>query len=294
MDAGYIGLGLMGRAQAERLESAGFRLVVWNRSPGKASGLGARVASDPREVVQSADIVFICLFDSPAVAEVMHAGDGLLAADCSGKVFVDITTNSAAVVPRFRREFAEAGAAYLEAPVLGSVGPASSGALKVLVSGPEPALAKARPLLDRLGRVFYLGEEPGRPTRVKLVNNYVLASFMAAIGEAVALGEAAGIPRDELLDILAEGSAKGVVFDAKRANMLADEFPPSFTVSTILKDLGYVKDLAHESSAYTPLAPAVAALYEEALDGYADADFSAVYRIFRRGAPSGPGTLQPS
>lgn len=156
MQLGFIGLGHLGRAIAGRLLDCGHTLTVWNRSAEKAATREAAVAPSPREVARHADIICLCLFDSAAVRSVLTREDGLLSADLKGKVLADHTTNHFRDVTEFHELCEQAGAVYLEAPVLGSVVPASQGALTVLVSGSEDGYRKAEPVLARIGKQFWL------------------------------------------------------------------------------------------------------------------------------------------
>src|SRR5690606_14235754 len=111
-------------------------------------------------------------------------------------------TNHFAPVEGFHAAADAKGAAYVESPVLGSVVPASQGALTIVVSGQSTAYQIARPYLEHLGKNIFFVEQPGLATRIKLINNLLLGSFMAAISEAVALAEAAGCDKKVALDIL--------------------------------------------------------------------------------------------
>ena len=141
MNAGFIGLGHLGKAIAKRLIAEGVELVVWNRTKEKASDLGVKFADSPAAILPEADIIFLNLFDSAAVESVLAGKEGLLKGDCTGKIVIDTTTNHFETVALFHKTLKEHGASYLESPVLGSVIPASQGALTVLVSGKKDAFA---------------------------------------------------------------------------------------------------------------------------------------------------------
>jgi len=283
MNTGFIGLGNLGRAMAGRLESQGVPLVVWNRTRGKEAGLHAAVAANPRSVVAGAETVILNLFDSDAVADVLTGQEGLLKADCTGLLIIDTTTNHFGRVTEFHRLAREHGAFYLEAPVLGSVVPASQGALTILVSGDQAVYERARPVLGLLGKQIYFLGDPGLACRMKLVNNMVLASFMATLAEAAALGEAAGISRDKVLDILAAGGGNSMVLNVKKEKLLREDFSPHFSERAIAKDLRYLQNLADQLHMPLFAGPYAMALFDKAIQrGDGDLDFSAVFRILRR------------
>jgi 3-hydroxyisobutyrate dehydrogenase len=243
-DTGFIGLGHLGRAMAGRLIGQGTKLVVWNRTASRAEGLRAQKAKSPADLVNRCSIVFLNLFDSDAVREVFTGPEGLLSGDCRDKVIVDTTTNHFEAVPAFYGLAAQAGATYLEAPVLGSVIPASRGELTILVGGNETAFGRVRPLLDKLAtNIFYL-PTPMSATRMKLVNNMVLGSFMATIAEAVLLGETCGLERAKVLDILAAGAGNSGVLNAKRQKLTDEDYAPHFSAAALAKDLTYARDLS--------------------------------------------------
>lgn len=241
---GFIGLGHLGEAMAKRLISEGVDLVVWNRTVQKGKDLGVELAASPAGVADRADIVFLNLFDSTAVRQVLTGPGGLLEGDVAGKLIVDTTTNHFLDVLGFHDVCSAKGCAYIEAPVLGSVIPASRGNLTILVSGEAGAFEKAEPYLRKLGaNIFFLGEK-GLANRMKLVNNLVLGTFMAVIAEATALGERSGIERGTVLDILAAGAGNSGVMNAKKERILNEDFTTHFSAALIYKDLHYLQDLA--------------------------------------------------
>lgn len=275
MPTAFLGLGALGRAIAGRLIATGTDLVVWNRTAARADGLDAPRAATPAAAAAAADVVLLCLADSAAVRSVLH-DQGLLAA-CRGKLIVDTTTNHYRDVLDFHRDAAAAGAAYLECPVAGSVMPASNGALTLLAGGRAEDLRRARPLLDRMGATLFHWEEPGLATRMKLVNNLALGGIMAVLAEALKVGEAAGLDRARVLDVLAAGGGESLVLRAKKQKLLERDWAPHFKVGTILKDLNYLLELAGESGAEAPVAEQVKGRFAGAVaNGRGDLDFAAV------------------
>ena len=284
MKVGYIGLGSMGRAQAERLIASGVELMVWNRTAERSQGIAAEAAETPAQVMASCDVVFTCLFDSDAVRDVALGPDGLFAAPRrDAPVVIDCTTNSYDEAVAFHELFAEVGTAYLEAPVLGSVLPASRGELVALVSGEEPPFVKVRPYLDIIAREVVYMPPPGSATAMKLVANDVLASVMAAVAEATVLGERAGIPPERVLDVLGFGPAAPQV-NAKRDKLLSRDFSPHFSADAVRKDLRYAQQLAATLEVRLPMSEAAVALYDEAASGGRGAeDLAVVYEVLGGG-----------
>jgi len=244
MKAGFIGLGHLGKAIAMRLISEGTELIVWNRTREKAADLGVKIAESPSKILSETEVVFLNLFDSDAVNQVITGKGGLLEGDCKGKIIVDTTTNHFDRVIDFGELLKRHGAYYLESPVLGSVVPASLGNLTILVSGEKAAYETAKPLLEKIGKnIFYL-QERTQACKMKLINNMVLGSFMTALAEAVAFGEDAGINKETVLDILSAGAGNSAVLNAKKEKILKEDFSPHFSSGLIYKDLHYMQDLA--------------------------------------------------
>lgn len=283
MQLGFIGLGHLGKAIAGRLLDCQHTLTVWNRSADKAQGMQATLAASPMEVARQAEIICLCLFDSAAVRSVLTQDQGLLAADLTGKIIIDHTTNHFRDVVAFHALCAQAGATYLEAPVLGSVVPASQGALTVLVSGQAEGYTRAQPVLTQIGtHLFHLGE-PGLATKMKLINNLTLASFMATLAEAVAFAEGAGIKKEAVLEILNVGGGQSLVLNAKKAKLLAEDFSPHFSNSLIYKDLHCLQDLAYEQKRPLFTGAVPKELFARAMAaGMEELDFSSIYTLFKQ------------
>ena len=281
MKTGFIGLGHLGMAMAKRLISEGLELVIWNRTKEKAKDLGVKIADSPSSLVSEVDVLILNLFDSVAVDSVINGENGILSGNCRGRIIIDTTTNHFDRVAHFHEQLRQRDAFYLESPVLGSVVPASQGALTVLVSGEEMAFQRALPYIEKLGKnIFFLGE-PALATKVKLINNLVLGSFMAALAEAVSFGERAGVAKDKVMEILAAGAGNSAVLSAKREKLLTEDFSPHFSSALIYKDLHYLQDLARTLKRPLFVGSIAKELFGMTFARNLDTmDFSAVYRIF--------------
>jgi 3-hydroxyisobutyrate dehydrogenase len=183
---GFIGLGNLGSAMAGRLADQGIPLVIWNRTRSKAESLAKSVgdkakltiAQTPADLASRSDLVILNLFDTMAVKEVIAGVNGIFETDCRGKVIIDTTTNHFSEVGMLYGLIEDAGGTFLEAPVLGSVLPASQGTLTMLVSGDRRSFDTAKPTLDILAKTIFYLEQRMVATQVKLINNLVLGSFM--------------------------------------------------------------------------------------------------------------------
>ena len=283
MHLGFIGLGHLGKTIAKRLLDCGHSLTVWNRTNSKAEGLNAISAASPAAVAEESDIVFLCLFDSKGVQSVLTDKNGLLSGDVSGKVIVDLTTNHFKDVTDFHEWCEAKGCVYLEAPVLGSVVPASKGALTVLISGDRKGYDQAKGVLEAIGsHLFYLAT-PALATKMKLINNLTLGGFMAAIAEALSLGEAVGMARSDVLDILSVGGGKSLVLDAKRNKLMEEDFSTHFSNALIYKDLHCLQDLSYELKKPLFTGAVTKELYARTFEeGIDREDFSSIYKLFKK------------
>jgi len=283
MQIGFIGLGHLGKAIAGRLIDCQHSLTIWNRSAEKTEGLQAVVASSPAEAARGAEIINLCLFDSAAVRTVFTQENGLLSTDLHGKIIIDHTTNHFRDVLAFHDLCAQAGAIYLEAPVLGSVVPATQGALTVLVSGKKEGFTRAEPVLAQIGKHLFHLEAPGLATKMKLINNLALGSIMATLAETVAFGESAGIDKAMVLDILNVGGGQSLVLNAKKAKLLSEDFSPHFSNGLIYKDLHCLQDFAYEQKLPLFTGAVTKELFGRAIaEGMESLDFSSVYKLFKR------------
>ncbi len=284
MHIGFIGLGHLGKAVAGRLLDCNHSLSVWNRTPEKAGGMNVELVTSPAVLASKADIIFMCMFDSDAVRTVLTGDQGLLSGDVEGKIIVDLSTNHFRDVVDFHKLAEKAGCTYLEAPVLGSVVPASQGALTIVVSGKENGFEKVKPILEQLGKHLFFMGAPARATKMKLINNLALGSFMATLAEALAVGEESGIGREELIDILSVGGGNSKVLDAKKGKLLEEDFSTHFSSALIHKDLHCLQDLAYELKKPLFTGSLLKELYAKTYEGGIEQeDFAAIYKIFKKG-----------
>jgi 3-hydroxyisobutyrate dehydrogenase-like beta-hydroxyacid dehydrogenase len=283
MTVGFIGLGIMGSRMAARLQAAGNELVVYNRTREKADALvasGAQWADSPAGVGRRANLLFTMLADPTAVQAEASGVNGFLAQLKPGSIWVDCSTTN----PAFARRMAEQAAAFqirfLDAPVLGSKDPAANGQLTFLVGGDASVVEACRPYFSAMGReVKHLGPV-GQGLSLKLVFNYLFAQAVLAFSEALAFGEAMGFKRDMLLDNLIGTPGVAPYIAAKRANYANDDFEAAFPMKWMRKDLEMASRTAYETGAALPLGDAAKEIYGlAARHGFADADYSAVYKF---------------
>jgi 3-hydroxyisobutyrate dehydrogenase-like beta-hydroxyacid dehydrogenase len=276
----------MGSRMAGRLLSAGLSLTVYDAVPGRADLLsGAFAASSPREVAERSEAVFSMVTDGPAVLSLLDGWP-------SGILHIDTTTIGVADSLRVAERCLELGVRYVRSPVLGTLEAAEAGGLVALVSGERSAFEAALPLLQHLSREQrYLGSGEGARL-VKLITNGVLGSALAAFAEGVALAERAGIDRETVLDILANGANASPALKGSIQRVRDTAFDqPRLTTALLAKDLRLLTEAAATCGAIVPVATTARELYQSASNmGLADLDSSAVLLLLEKlaGVPPQP------
>jgi 3-hydroxyisobutyrate dehydrogenase len=272
MRIGVIGLGRMGAALAFRLQSCGHELVIWNRTPGKAESLveaGAVPGESPAVVVEQTEAIITCLLDENALDEVFNGDRGILSADVTGKLFIEMST----VQPRTQRALAERvkakGAAYVECPVSGSTGPAREGRLIGLVGGIPEDVARARPIIEQLCRRFEHAGPVGAGASLKLAVNLPLVVYYQALGEAYSLCRHLGIEPERIVDLFSDTSGGANILKARGA-MIAKGMrgdapqPVTFDIDSFRKDLRTMLAEGSELGFSLPVAERALSVYDEA------------------------------
>ena len=283
MSIGFIGLGNLGKAIATRLTEMGETLVVYNRTKSKVENLGYEIVDTPKDLTKKCDVIFLCLFDSPAVENILSGENGILSGDLKGKTIIDLSTNHYDDVVRFHKLVNDAGADYLENPVFGSVAPALIGALTLVSAGKKEVYERVKPLLEKFGKeIFYL-EKQGSATKMKLINNLCLGSFMATLAECIALAESCEISKKDALEILNVGGGQSLVLKAKTQKLLDEDFSAHFSNNAINKDLHLLQDLAYNMKLPLYSAAMPKELFSKMKNlGEGEEDFSSIYKLFKQ------------
>lgn len=283
---GFIGLGLMGRPMALNVLRAGFPLVVWNRTLAKADELvaqGAGVAASPRELAERSDVLITIVSDPTALESVLWGETGALAGLKKGTVLVDSSTVSPALERRIAEACSARGADALDAPVTGGTWGAEKGELIFMVGGEERVLERVRPVLDAMGKRFFLLGGHGAGQTVKLAMNLILALQVDALSEAIALVKATGLPPQGLIEVLQSSMARAPVLDVKAPLILEGKYPASFPLRLMHKDLGLALDLAREAGVSLPATAAAREVYGAVrAKAEADLDYAAVAKYWEK------------
>jgi 3-hydroxyisobutyrate dehydrogenase-like beta-hydroxyacid dehydrogenase len=283
---GLIGLGLMGKPMGKNLLKAGFPLVVWNRSAARADELvntGAKLGANPRAVAALADVLITIVSDPPAVEEILWGAHGALGGLRRGSVLIDSSTISPELARRAAAACSERGVDFLDAPVTGGTWGAEKGELIFMIGGQAEVLERVKPVLEAVGKRFFLLGPNGAGQTVKLAMNLILALQVEALAEAVALVTAAGVPGERLVEVMQSSMARSGVLDVKAPLILKGEFPASFPLRLMHKDVRLALELAKEKGVTLPAGAAAYATYSSVKDASKDdPDFAAVARFWNK------------
>ena len=305
MEIGFIGLGNMGRGMAANLLNAGHHITVYNRSPAKAEALVQQGATAARSIAEacSGEVVFTMLANDQAVENVTF-GDpggeqGIVASLGQGATHVSSSTISVAMSQRLAAAHAEAGQQYVAAPVFGRPEAASAAKLFVIAAGDPQVLEPLVPLFDAIAqRTFVVSEQPHTANLVKLSGNFLIASAIESVGEAVALVTKAGVDRLQYVDILTSTLFAAPVYQTYGGLIARQEFEPAGFAATLgLKDIELVLAAAQQLQVPLPVASLVRdRLLTLVATGGGQLDWSAVSALADRdaGNASASGSHHPA
>jgi 3-hydroxyisobutyrate dehydrogenase len=282
MTIALLGTGIMGAAMARNWLKAGETVRVWNRTPARAEPLsddGAIVVADVADTVDGVDVIVTMLYDAPAVAETIKAAASSLR---PGMIWLQMSTVGLPGVDDLADLAARHGLRYVDAPVLGTRGPAEAGELTVLASGPAELRAQVEQLLEPVSaKTVWLGAA-GAGSRAKMVMNSWVMSIMAGLGQTIALAEGVGIDPQLFLDLIAGGALDVGYAHVKGKAMIDREYPASFPVSGAVKDARLIGDLARSIGVDSSTVDAARKLFEAADElGHRDSDMAAIVEAVR-------------
>jgi 3-hydroxyisobutyrate dehydrogenase-like beta-hydroxyacid dehydrogenase len=255
---------------APRLLEAGHDLIAWNRTAEKATSVlanGASHATTPADVAAAADIVVSMLADDAAVLEVFEGSGGLLSTPVGGKLFIDMSTLRPSTVRRLAENVQALGASFVDAPVSGTVGPASEGQLLVLCGASDEDFKRAQPILEVFARRIVRAGSVGQGALLKLVVNLPLAVYWGSLAEAIAMGKHGGLDLKLMLETIQDSSAALAVLPLKIPSILTSDGPVAFDVSSMQKDLSSMLETGNGLGVPMPVAEAVLGTYSAAAEG---------------------------
>jgi 3-hydroxyisobutyrate dehydrogenase-like beta-hydroxyacid dehydrogenase len=269
---GFVGLGNMGSAAARNLMRAGHLLWVHDIRREAADALvadGATWAASPAEMIDQVDVVLTMVFGPAQVEQVVRGPQGLLAGNCEGKSWIDLTTSTPVLMRTLAAEFEAAGGQAVDSPVTGSIDSCIRGDMILFVGGSPQAVERVRPVLDAIGEVRLVGDH-GNGYVAKLVNNQLWLIHAAAIGEAMVAAKVAGLEPDVWWAAMKGGAAESFVMRHDVPSIFAGHYDPSFRLALCLKDLGLIDELLRQTGTRSELTDAAHARYREAIDRYGE------------------------
>jgi 3-hydroxyisobutyrate dehydrogenase-like beta-hydroxyacid dehydrogenase len=245
---GFIGVGNMGGPMALNLVKAGRQLVVHDVNAKALAPFGnqVQVASSPAEVASTAEIVLVSL-PRPEIVHGVVFGENGIASGSKRKIFVDLSTTGPRMARVISDELKKHGVVALDGPVSGGVAGAVKGNVAVMLAGPKREADIVAPKLAGMGKVFYIGAEPGMGQVMKLINNLLSATAQAATAEALIMGTKFGLDPTLMIEVLNAGTGRNTATDSKWPNeILPRRFKGGFAMGLMVKDLKLALETAEE------------------------------------------------
>ena len=254
---GFIGLGIMGKSMARNLIKAGYKVVLHNRSRAAVDelvGIGGVAAASPADLAARAEIVCLCVPDTPDVEAVLFGADGVASAVKAGSVVIDFSTISSQATVGFAARLKQAGVAMLDSPVSGGPGGARDASLSCMIGGEAETLARCMPLFKAVGKTFTHIGASGAGQLCKSCNQLVMASTVMAACEALTLAKKAGVDPYKVREALLGGSAQSFVMQNHAKRFLDGQLAPGFRGALLLKDLRLVTGATKDTGSFAPVA----------------------------------------
>ncbi|MFD6442034.1 NAD(P)-dependent oxidoreductase [Peribacillus sp. NPDC060186] len=284
---GFIGLGNMGLPMADNLISHEYTVYGYDINPSainKFQEQGGHVCLSIKEVLEHVDVLFLSL-PSPAIVEKAFFEEGIIKYGTHNLRIIDTST----VTPELNRKVfnacQESNLRYLGSPVSGGVIGAVNATLTFMVGGPKTYFDEVQPLLNILGKnLFHVGENPDSGTVIKLINNLMIGFYTQAVGEALTLGESAGLTHERMFDILSVSYGQSRIYERNYQEYISENnFEPGFTTNLLLKDLKIAKQMAEECEVKLPIGDHLVEWYTRAVtEGYGENDMSAAYLMTKK------------
>lgn len=279
LTVGVIGMGRMGLPIAQTLKRTGFDVLATSRSQASrvlAAAEGITVLDTPREIAENAKLIFISVFDTAALKEVIQGEDGLISELQVDSVVADLGTSDISETRKLAALIEEAGAFYIDAPVSGGTRGAAEGKLTIMAGGQPSAIDLARPVFEALGRLNHMGPN-GAGQSTKAINQLVLGQNLIAVAEGMALAQQLGLDPRQVREALIGGFAESRVLVEHGRRMVEEDFTPGGSIAVFSKDLRLVRSLLRQLNLEFSGLSNAHDQYEHAMQaGLADRDQSAI------------------
>ncbi|RTZ97303.1 MAG: NAD(P)-dependent oxidoreductase [Deltaproteobacteria bacterium] len=285
MTIAFIGMGTMGTPMAMNILNAGYDLVVHNRHRDREIPLvekGATRAPSPAAAAETAEIVIICVSDTPDVEEIVLGENGIIRGAGKNTLVVDMSTISPAATRRMATTLGEKGIRMIDAPVSGGSEGAINGTLAIMAGGTPADVETARPVLASMGKTITHVGPVGSGQVTKAINQVIIAATYLGVAEGMTLGLKAGLDMEKVVSAIAGGAAGSWVLENRSAFMIKNDYPLGFRVRLHAKDLRIALEAAREMGAALPVSALVDQIESGLIGrGYGDEDVSAMARTIR-------------
>lgn len=280
---GFIGLGLMGNPMAKNVLKAGFPLTVYNRTEAKTAELkklGAAVAKSPENLAEVSDVVITMITAAKDVESVLFGVRGVTKAKNKNFTVIDMGTIGPTAAKEIAKKLTKSGIGFLDAPVTGSTPKAITGELTIFIGGNKNVYANVKPVLLAMGKTLHYMGPAGSGQAIKLVNNYLIASTIASLAEAMRLSDILALTRKQTASVLATVPALSPMMLLKLPNYVSDVYPLLFSLTNMHKDVSLAENEIRKQKKKLPIIDLMKKLYTKALDGgYAKEDLSAIIKV---------------
>jgi 3-hydroxyisobutyrate dehydrogenase len=279
MKVGIAGLGLMGSGITKRLIDSGHMVSIYNRTRSKADQFSnkATVALSPRELAESCDLLITVVTDFDAVKDILFGTKGVIESGNHNLVVADASTISPSQSEHCVQRLRSAGIEMLGIPIMGGPAAAEAGELIHIVSGNRQAFEKVRQIIEKLGRIFYVGEKDGSANTIKLALNLNIALIASGLSEGITLVRRAGIDPSIFIEILNSTYFKTGLSEKKGPKMVKSDFSPTFHLKNMLKDLELATSTAQRTGITIPQTALAQQIFRAANNmGFSDQDYTSI------------------
>ena len=284
---GFIGLGSMGDGMTKNLLKAGYAVSGYDVNPDAVARLaeaGGMASADPAACAADADMLIVCVFSAEQANAVLFGDKGAAAVLKSGATVVMSTTMAPDACKAIAGRLEKTGHLFIDAPVTGGKRGADLGTLTVIAAGSDAAMAAAEGPFKAMGdRVYHVGDSAGAASSVKMINQLLVGTHVAAAAEAIALAARAGADPAVVYDVITHGAGNSVAFETRIPNILAGDFTPRGVVDIFIKDLGIVAETGRALRFPLPIASAALQQFLAAsAAGHGGKDDGAVVKVYEQ------------
>lgn len=284
----FIGLGIMGTGMVGNLVKAGHDVTVWNRTASKLKEIqkiGAKVVSNPVDLLKDADFFMYCLADDAAIKDVITSGLNLALKVKPSTIVIDLSTIDPKTSDQQREIYEKNGVSFLDAPVFGTKGEARDGGLWIVIGGDENTFNKSLTVLKPISETTHYMGKGGNGAKMKLVGNLLVASQIVSIGEALSLAKNAGLNLRKVLEVAAVADFKTPIYSGVGAGVIKGDYEVNFPLKLMLKDARLIQAFAARFASPVTIAATTEELAKEGVDsGYGELNASAIVKVISKRA----------